>query len=275
MVMNNYLKTGVLLAVLTAILVFVGYVIGGNNGAVFFFLVSLILNFVTLWYSDSIALRMARATILEETQAQNIFLDIRELSYGMGIPMPRVFVSPEEQPNAFATGRSPSHSAICVTQGLLKLLDRNQIRAVLAHELGHIKNRDTLLATIASVFAGTISSLGHILMFKDSEDRGGASQLLTIILAPIAAGLIQLAISRSREYAADETGARISHQAEDLAQALIKIDGAIRGTPMRVTNPALSSLFIENPFKGSKVREIFSTHPSTENRVKKLRSMIL
>ena len=267
-------KTGLLMAFLTALFVVVGTTIAGRAGAVIFFAISLIMNLGAYWFSDKIALAMAKAKELDESQAPQIFADVRDLCQKMGLPMPRIYVSPEMQPNAFATGRNPSHSAICVTQGLLQVLDRDEVRSVLAHELGHVKNHDVLITTIAAVVAGAISSIANIAIFfpSNDNDRNPFAEILMIILAPIAATLIQLAISRSREYAADATSAEYTNKPRDLADALIKIDNVAQNVPMNV-NPAFASLYIENPLSGNGISRLFSTHPSTADRVARLMQM--
>jgi heat shock protein HtpX len=275
----SFFKTGILFAALTSLFITIGYLIGrgmGGSGysmAFIFFIFALIMNLGSYWFSDKIALSMAHAQPLDESQSPQIYEDVRDLAQKMNLPVPKViYMSPEMQPNAFATGRNPQHSAICITQGLLQVLDRDEVRSVLAHELGHVKNHDVLISTIAAVFAGAISSIAHIAMFaggSDDENRNPFASLLLIILAPISATLIQLAISRSREYAADETSAEYTRKPKDLADALMKIDSSAQRIPMNV-NPAFSSLYIENPLRGSGISSLFSTHPSTVNRIARL-----
>lgn len=271
------IKTTILLSALTALLVFAGYVIGGTNGAIVFFLISLVTNFVSFFFSDKIAIAMSGAKPLSETQAPEIFEDVREISKAMNIPMPKLYYTEDIQPNAFATGRGYNHSAIAVTAGLLQILDRNEVRGVLAHELAHIKNRDVLISTIAAVIAGTISSLAQIGIFfgggSDDENRNPIVFLLALILAPISAVIIQLAISRTREYKADETAARFTKQPEYLANALDKIHSSVRqGLPIH-TNDALASLYIQNPFRSGGINSLFSTHPPVGKRIARLMSL--
>jgi len=271
----NLFKTGVLFAFLTALLLAIGYYFGGTQALLPFFIISLVMNFMGYWFSASIALKMARARPLDSNEEREIHEDVRELSARMDIPMPSLYISEEAQPNAFATGRNPKHAAVCVTRGLVKLLDRSEIRGVLAHELAHVKNRDILTGTIAAVMAGSISSLAQLGFFfggHDEEGRGGGN-ILMIILAPIAAMLIQLAISRSREYAADESAAFATKEPMGLASALQKIESYARQLPAPAVNPAIASLYISNPFKGRGIVELFSTHPATEKRVERLKSL--
>jgi heat shock protein HtpX len=267
----NLLKTGVLFAILTGLLLAIGYFVGGREALLPFFIISLVMNLASYWFSASIAIRMAGSRPLPENEAPEIYADVRELATGMNMPMPRLFVSEDAQPNAFATGRGPSNGVVCITRGLLKLLDRNEVRAVLAHELSHVKNRDVLTGTIAAVMAGAISYLAQAGMFYGGQqDEGGhrVGNIFIVTIAPLAALLIQLAISRSREYGADEGAAHTTKEPLALAQALKKIEGAAR-LPIRA-NPALASLYIHNPFKGHGMLEWFSTHPSTAKRVARL-----
>lgn len=271
------IKTTLLLSALTALLVFAGYVIGGSSGAIIFFLISLVTNFVSFFFSDKIALAMSGAKPLSENQAPEIFEDVREISRSMGIPSPRLYYTEDIQPNAFATGRDYNHSAVAVTAGLLQVLDRNEVRGVLAHELAHIKNRDVLISTIAAVIAGTISSLAQIGIFfgggSDDENRNPIVFLLALILAPISAVIIQLAISRTREYKADETAARYTKEPQYLANALDKIHTSVKqGLPIH-TNDSLSSLYIQNPFRAGGLTSLFSTHPPVEKRIARLMSL--
>lgn len=276
--MNNissYLKTILLLGILTALLAALGYYFGGWELGILFLVVGAGLNVIAYWFSDKIALLMNRAQPLDESLAPWLYDEVREMTRRLGIPMPKLNISPSPQPNAFATGRNPSHSVVCVTEGLLQTLDPNEIRAVVAHELGHIRNYDVLLATVAAVVASTISSIANIVMrvrlYGNSRDRenSGVGGILFLIVAPVAALLIQLAISRTREYAADEISAEVTGRPRDLAGALMKISDTAKRVPMSV-NPSLSSLYIQNPFKGSGFLEIFSTHPRVEKRVERL-----
>jgi heat shock protein HtpX len=269
---NPLVKTLVLFGALTALLAVLGYVIGGPRIAISFFAFSLVMNIFTYWFSDKIALSMSGGQPLAENQIPGLLEDVRDLCQGMGIPMPKVYISPQPQPNAFATGRNPKNSTICITQGLVQSLNREEIKGVIAHELAHIKNRDVLTATIAAVIAGAVSALANIgLLFggNDDEEKNPAVTLLLIILAPIAAFLIQMAISRQREFAADEAAGRSTGNPQALANALVKINSIAQQVPMNI-NPALSSLYIANPLRGNGFMELFSTHPPVEKRVERL-----
>ena len=274
----NYLKTAILFAALTGLLISIGYIVAGRSGAIIFFLISLIINLVSYWFSDSIALSMSGAKPLSESEAPDLYSIVKELTQKMDLPMPRIYSSNEMQPNAFATGRNKNHAAICVTSGLLQVLNMQEIRGVLAHELSHVKNNDVLISTIAAVIAGAISSIANIAIFfgggQDDNNRNSnpIAGILLLILAPVSAMLIQLAISRSREYAADATGAEYTKRPQDLANALIKIENVANNVPMNV-NPSISSLYIQNPLRTDGIKELFSTHPKTENRVAKLIQM--
>lgn len=268
-----------LLGVLTALLAALGYYFGGLQLGLIFLAFGVVMNLVMYWFSDRIALLMNKAQPLPEADAGWLYSEVREMTRRMGIPMVRLFTSPSPQPNAFAAGRTPSKSVVCLTQGLLNSLDQNEIRAVVAHELGHVRNYDVLLATVAAVVASAISFLANIAIRvsifrgRDGESKGGgAGGLLFLIIAPIVALLIQLAISRTREYAADEAAAEVTGRPRDLAGALVKISETVKGVPMDV-NPALSSLYIQNPFKGAGFVEIFSTHPRVEKRIERLLAM--
>lgn len=270
--MSENFKTFLFFGTLTGLLIVFGYGVGGVRGGILLLVLSMLVNLATYWFSDSIALNMAGANPVSPEQAPELYADLRDLSAKMGIPVPRLYISPNQQPNAFATGRNPETSAVCFNQGLLNYLTRDEIRGVMAHELAHIKNRDTLFATIAAVLAGTISSVANIALWTGMSDRRKDSnpifEILAIIFVPIAASLIQFAISRSREYHADETGARITGQPQSLANALIKIEQAVKQIPAEV-NPALSSLYIQAPFVGD-LTSLFSTHPPTAERVRRL-----
>jgi len=272
--MSATIKTTLYLAVLTVLLVTAGYLIGGKNGAIIFFVFSLIMNFVSYWWSESIALKMAHAKPLPESGNASVYNQVRVLSGSMGIPAPKIYYTDDMQANAFATGRNPSHSSICLTAGIMNLLDKDELNGVIAHELSHIKNRDVLITTVSAVIAGAVSALANMAMFfgrgRDSHNAVGA--LMMIILGPLAAALVQMAISREREFLADETGGKISRKPDDLANALLKIDHSIRRVPMRV-NPALSSLYIENPLGMGSLANLFSTHPPIRERVERLKRM--
>ncbi len=270
--MNPTVKTFILLAALTAILGVVGYIFGGNNGLLVFVGLSAIMNIGAYWFSDKIALSMSGAQPLDRSQAPQLYADTEQLAARVGVPMPRMFISPQPQPNAFATGRNPQNGVVCVTQGLLQTLSREEVNGVIAHELSHIKHNDILITTVAAVIAGTVSSIANVALWfggSDDEDRNPIFALIVVLVAPIAATLVQLAISRAREYGADEGAARAIGNGKPLADALIKIDGIARQYPMNI-NPALSSLYIANPLRGNGIFELFSTHPSTESRVQRL-----
>ncbi|BAF60141.1 Zn-dependent protease [Pelotomaculum thermopropionicum SI] len=281
--MNN-LKVWLLMAALSAILVLIGGAIGGKSGALLFFLISLGMNLFSYYYSDKVAISMTRSRPVSEEEAPGLYDVVRRLTKRAGLPMPRLYITPSPQPNAFATGRNPAHSAVAVTEGLLRLLNQSELEGVLAHELAHIKNRDVLIGTIAAAFAGAITMISNIVqwgaffgMGQDDEEGGGGSfiaSLLLALIAPVAAMIIQLAISRSREYLADETGARMAGNSGGLANALLKLDSAARRIPMQV-NPAASHLFIVNPLSGESIARLFSTHPPISERVKRLNAMAI
>jgi len=283
----NVLKTGFLLSVLTVLLVFVGHLVGGANGAMTAFSFALVINLGSYWFSDKIVLAMYQAKPLSEAEAPQVYRVVRELATRDRIPMPKVYRLPTTTPNAFATGRGPKHAAVAVTSGLLELMSEEELKGVLAHELSHVKNRDTLVMSIAAAVAGAISMLAHWAQWglrwggrgDDRRNNNAAVQiaalLLIAILAPLAAMLIQLAISRTREYGADETGARLTGNPNGLATALEKLDAAVRARPMLGANPATAHLFIVNPLKMDAIAKLFSTHPPIEERVRRLRSMRL
>lgn len=267
-----------LLALLTGLLVAVGGLLGGSQGATTFFIIALAMNFFSYWYSDRLALMMTGARELTRRDAPQLYAMVEELSRRAGLPTPRLYIIESHQPNAFATGRGPSHSAVAVTRGLLGLMNREELEGVIAHELAHIKNRDVLLSTIAASIAGAISMLANVAQWRMifggySDDEEGAGNfigaLIAIIVAPLAALLIQMAISRSREFLADATGARIAGSPRGLASALRKLDQAARAYPMDV-NPGTAHLFIVNPLRGEALLRLFSTHPPIEERIRRL-----
>jgi len=234
-----------------------------------------LLNLVMFWFSDKIALKMSRAQPLSEEEAPRLHQIVRELAFSAGIPMPRLFMIPQDQPNAFATGRSPKHSAVAVTRGITQLLSEAELRGVLAHELAHIRNRDTLTTTIAAAIGGAITWIAYMLLFVGGDDEsplGLVSALAMVILAPIAASIIQLAISRQREFSADATGARIAGSSNALADALERLEAGAKAMPMQV-NSAAEPLYIVKPFSGGGVAKLFSTHPPIEERVRRLRAL--
>ena len=276
----NTLKVWLLMGVMTVLLVLMGNAIGGNSGALMFFLIAMVMNFIGYFYSDKISIKMTRSYPVSEKEAPELYEIVGRLSQRAGIPMPRLYVTPSDQPNAFATGRNPANAAVAVTEGIMRLLNRSEVEGVLAHELAHIKNRDVLVGTIAAALAGAISMIGNVIqwgaifgMGRSDDDEGGPGLiggLAMAIVFPIAAMIIQLAISRSREYGADETGARIAGSSDGLANALLKMETAAHRIPMKVS-PATSHLFIVNPFSGASMVRLFSTHPPIQERVERLR----
>ena len=277
-----WLRTGLLMAVLTGLLMGIGYIFGGPNLALVMFMFSSLFNFITYWYSDKIVLSWYRARIVDEYEAPDLYSIVRGLAERAGLPTPRVAIIPTETPNAFATGRDPEHAVVAVTQGLLKILTRDELEGVLGHELTHVKNRDMLIGTLAAAMAGAIIQLAYwarwIAIFGgfggDRDDGENVlAAILVAILAPIAAMLIQAAISRSREFLADEGGARISGKPQALASALMKIEQAVRYRPLKNGNPATAHMFIINPFRGLGLASLFSTHPPTEARIERLRKI--
>jgi heat shock protein HtpX len=277
----NKTKTLVFLATLTALMAWAGYALAGNSGFVVAVLIAGLMNFGAYWFSDKIILKMYNARETNESITPELFGIAHDLSLRAGVPMPRLYVISEDAPNAFATGRNPQNAAVAVTSGLLRLLNREELTAVIAHELGHVKNRDTLITPIAATIAGTVSILADIAMWSTlfggrSDDEEGAhpfAGILGIIIAPFAAMIIQLAISRSREYLADESGARYSGDPLSLARALSKIEASGRKIPMESGSPATASLFIINPFHSRGLARLFSTHPSTQERIQRLEQM--
>jgi len=281
--MQSTLRTTLLLGVLTALVIFIGKLFGGSQGMVIAFIFAAVMNIGSYWFSDKIVLSMYRAQPLDEHQAPQIYRIVRELSMEANIPMPRIYLIPQDTPNAFATGRNPEHAVVALTEGLYRLLTPEEIRGVLAHELGHVKNRDILISSIAATMAGAVMVLANMARWaaifggfrgSDEDEGGGILGLLaTAILAPIAAMLIQFAISRSREYLADETGARLSHNPESLASALEKLARASQRLPMQNARAETAHMFIVNPLSGKSLANLFSTHPPIEERIQRLRSM--
>ena len=270
------LRTTILLASLTGLLVVIGALIGGGQMALIFLGIALVINLGSYWFSDKIALKMSRAQPLEEADAPRLFEIMRELTTRAGLPMPRLYMIPQDQPNAFATGRNPKNAAVAVTQGLMKLLPEEELRGVLAHELAHVRNRDILITSVAAAIGGAITYLGYMLFWFGGDDDesplGLVGALAMVILAPIAATIIQLAISRQREYSADATGAEITGNPEGLAGALQRLEQGAEAIPMQV-NQASEPLYIVKPFSGGALAGLFSTHPPIEERVKRLRMM--
>ena len=276
----NYFKTTLLLAVLTALLVLIGNIFAGTNGMIIAFVIAVGLNFFSYWYSDKMVLKMYRAQPVEEHDAPQLYSIVRSLTQQMGMPMPGVYIIPTDALNAFATGRNPSHAAVAATRGILNILDRDELEGVLAHELAHVEHRDILLSSIAATIAGAITILASMARWSAIFGFGGRDRnnniigvLATAILAPIAAGMIQMAVSRSREFHADEGGARISKKPLALASALEKLENYSQRRPLQFANKNTAHLFIVNPLRGKDFSSLFRTHPPTEERIKRLRSM--
>jgi heat shock protein HtpX len=275
---RNYVKTTLLLAGMSGLLLAVGALLGGNWITIALVL-AIALNGFAYFFSDRIAIRAARAVPVSEAEFPELYRIVHGLAAKAHMPMPRLYVSPSPQPNAFATGRNPDNAAVAVTQGILPILDRRELEGVLAHELSHVQNRDILISSVAATIGAVITWVAQFAFFfggSDDDDGGNPiAALLTLILAPIAALLIQLAITRSREFGADSTGARITADPLALASALRKIEAYSRGTPPATTNPSTAHLFISNPFKGggAGLAKLFSTHPSTAERVERLERM--
>jgi heat shock protein HtpX len=276
--MGNTFKTAFLLTALTLLLMLVGRVFGGQNGMLIALVFAAVLNFVSYFYSDKIALAMYRAKPVTREELPRAYQVVERLTQKIGIPMPKIYVIPTESPNAFATGRNPNHASVAVTQGILGLLTDEELEGVLAHELGHVRNRDILISSIAATVAGAITYLAEIARWgmifggyeRDSNDRGGGfGSLLMLILAPIAAMLIQLAVSRSREYQADESGAHYTGNPYARASALAKLDAYSKRLPLRAT-PSTAHLFIVQPFLGMNLGNLFSTHPPIAKRIERL-----
>ena len=279
----NRVKSVMLLTLLSLILMAIGGVVGGQNGAMTMFLISLAINFYTYWNSDKMALRAYNAQPLDESQVPELYELVRELCRKAELPMPRLYVIPTDVPNAFATGRDPEHAAVAVTEGILSMLNRDELAGVISHELSHVKHRDTLIMTLSASIATAISYIANIVqwaaIFGTARDEDGnrsnpIALIVTIVIAPLAASLIQFALSRSREYMADASGARICGKPLALASALLKLDDYAHHRVIPDAKPATSGLFIINPLAGvGGVANLFSTHPSTEERVKKLREI--
>jgi heat shock protein HtpX len=269
------LRTTILMASLGGLLVLIGALIGGASTALLFLFVALAINFFSYFFSDKMALAMARAKPIDEAEAPRLYQIVRELTTRAGLPMPRLYMIPQDQPNAFATGRNPKHSAVAVTRGITKLLSEDELRGVLSHELGHVRNRDILTQSIASAIGAMITWIAYLFLWFGGDDNsplGLIANLALFLLAPISASLIQLAISRQREYSADATGAEICGNPESLASALLRLEEGVKTMPMQV-NQATEPLYIVKPFSGGGVARLFSTHPPIEERVRRLRQM--
>jgi len=280
--MSNVFKTGLLLAVLTAILVLIGGAVGGEQGMIIAFGLAVVMNFASYWFSDKIVLAAYGAKPIEESQAPRLYAIVQRLANRARIPMPRVYLIPNDTPNAFATGRNPQHAAVAVTEGIMRILDEDELEGVLAHELAHVANRDVLISTIAATLAGAITYLAHMAQWaamfggrRGDDDEGGSNPLAAIVLAvlaPIAAMVVQMAVSRAREYHADASGARFAGRTAGLINALRKLQMANQVAPMDAS-PATAHLFIVNPLSGQSLMKLFSTHPPLEERIARLQTM--
>lgn len=278
----NRFKTITLMMVLTLLLVWGGAALGGRSGMTFALLIAFGMNFVTYFFSDKIVLAMYRAKQVTEAEAPVLYRIVRRLSQKAGMPMPKVYIIPDMSPNAFATGRNPKHAAVAATEGILQLLSEEELAGVMAHELAHVRHRDILIGTIAATIAGAISYLAQMAQWamifggRNSDDEGNnpVAAIVMMIVAPIAAMLIQMAISRSREYAADEGGARLHGNPRDLANALRKLHKGAAAIPMHAS-PATSHMLIVSPFRGGAVMKLFSTHPPVEERIARLEALRL
>lgn len=274
--MNNQIKTYALLAAIVALFMAIGGIVGGKSGMLFALVIAVVLNFWAYWYSADMVLRMYHAQEVDPHNAPDLYQMVAELSQKAELPMPRIYVINEEQPNAFATGRNPENAAIAFTVGIMKLLNYDELRGVAAHELSHVKHRDILLSTISATVAGAISALANFAMFFGARDENGRPNfiagILIAVLAPIAAAVIQMAISRSREYLADEGAAYLTHDPLALASALNKIDSYARGIVMQSAeeHPTTAQMMIINPLSGEGADNLFSTHPQTANRIARL-----
>jgi heat shock protein HtpX len=280
---KNVFKTYILLAALGGLLVVVGGALGGGSGAVIGLIIGLVFVGSSYWFSDKLAIKSARAVPVSEQEMPEYYRIVRELTQADGIPMPQLYVSPDAQPNAFATGRNPNHAAVAVTQGILNVLSWDELQGVLAHEISHVKNRDILIGSVAAAVAMGITFAARMAMWgamfggggRDERDGGGNIFVLLAVslLAPIAAAVLQMALSRSREYEADRSGARLLHDGEPLARALEKIEASVRTTPMEV-DPVQAQKYIVNPLTGRKIQfaNLFTTHPPTADRVARLRA---
>jgi heat shock protein HtpX len=276
------LKTFLLLGLMSALMVTLGNVLGGHTGMLVMLAISFAMNFFSYWYSDKMVIKMTRAQPLSQDQAPEIHRMVEEISRNAGLPMPKLYITRDLQPNAFATGRNPEHDSVAVTQGLMQILDAREIKGVLAHEIAHIKNRDILIGSIAAMMASVISYAAQMAqwaaIFGSNSDEDGDnifSVMVMAILGPIAALLIQMAISRSREFQADATGARLAADAGGLANALMKLDMAAQRIPSQSANPSTAHMYISNPLRGGGMMSLFSTHPTTQARVERLQQVKL
>jgi heat shock protein HtpX len=277
--LGNWFKTGLLMAAITALFGAAGMLFGGGQGMLLALGLAVAMNLWAYWFSDTMVLKLYRAQEVDQASAPQLYGTVRELAEGAGLPMPKLYLIDEPQPNAFATGRNPEHAAVAATTGILRLLTTSELRGVLGHELAHVKHRDILTSTITASIAGAISTLAQFGMFfggRDDDDRNPVLAVLVLILAPIAAVLIQLAISRGREFEADRGGAEISGDPKALADALAKIERYARGTPLETaeTHPATAQMMIVNPLSRGGIAGLFSTHPPTEERIERLLAMV-
>ncbi len=277
--MTSMLKTGVLMAGLTFLFMIAGQALGGQNGMMLALIMALGMNFFAYWFSDKVALSMSRAKEISPSEAPDLHQMVETLSTKANLPKPRVYIMNQDTPNAFATGRNPDHAAVAVTTGIMRILNRDELEGVIAHELGHIKNRDILISSIAATMAGAISYLATMAQWamifggRDDDEGGGiVGSIAMMIIAPLAATLIQMAISRSREFQADATGAEICGNPNSLASALHQLENSNRRQPMDV-NPATAQMYIVNPLAGGSIAKLFSTHPPIQERVEKLRAL--
>jgi heat shock protein HtpX len=270
------LRTTILLATLSGLFVVIGFLIGGQSTALLFLGMAALMNMGAYFFSDKMALKMSGAKPVSESEAPKLYQSMRELTTRAGLPMPRLYVIPQDQPNAFATGRNPEHSAVAVTRGILTLLSEEELRGVLAHELAHIRHRDILIQSVAATIGAAITYLGYMLLWfggdSNNSPLGLVASLALVLLAPLAATIIQLSISRQREYAADAGGAAISGNPESLASALLRLEQGAAAMPMQV-NQAAEPLYIVKPFSAKGIGGLFSTHPPIEERVRRLRQM--
>lgn len=274
--MNNF-RTWLLMGALTVLLVSIGGMVGGRGGMIVFLGFALVMNFVSYYHSDKIAIRMTKSKELTPGEAPDLHQMVRGLSQRAGIPMPRIFLTPSNQPNAFATGRNYDKAVVAVTQGLMDIMDRSELEGVIAHELAHIKNRDILIGSIAASIAGAVMIIADVARFsamffggRDNDNNGGVIGIIAIsVIAPMAALVVQMAISRSREYQADRSGAEIAGNPNGLANALLKLEQSSKRVPMEVS-PAAAHMFIINPLSGRALASLFSTHPSVDSRVQRL-----
>ncbi|GBC91960.1 Protease HtpX [bacterium HR15] len=278
--MWNVFKTGLLLTALTLLLVWLGNLIGGQTGLMIALVFAALMNLGTYWFSDQLVIAMSGARPLSEAEAPELYAMVRRLAQRAGLPMPRLYLVPEMQPNAFATGRDPQHGVVAITQGLLQMMERPEVEGVIAHELAHIRNRDTLIMAVAATIAGAISALAHMfyyatLFFGNRDERGGnpLAALVLVILAPFIAMIIQLAISRAREYEADRIGAMIAGTPIGLANALRKLEAAAEQIPAAHAQPATAHMYIVNPLRGGGLATLFSTHPPVQERIRRLMAM--